>query len=263
VYRENTQTLGVFQDDGSPAIDPATQLHSTEKVSYQISPSNKLIGFSQAFHRHSESGDSLLAPYDSRQTQIYSQQTSKLEWQVARGNKFVSIQAGEWAFKLDRTGFDPTHIATFDQVTQRVTGQNIDASTTTFENRKAVTGTVSWYKPDWFFGNHAFKAGFAYWDSHADRRSQDRGAATNMQLVYRTGVPFEVAGYNYPVYPYSHVRNDPLYIQDSWTLARRLTLNLGIRYDHDWAYLPQQCRTTAAAPLDTLFAAQCSRPSIR
>jgi hypothetical protein len=257
VYRENTQTLGVFQDDGSPAIDPATQLHSTEKVSYQISPSNKLIGFSQAFHRHSESGDSLLAPYDSRQTQIYSQQTSKLEWQVARGNKFVSIQAGEWAFKLDRTGFDPTHIATFDQVTQRVTGQNIDASTTTFENRKAVTGTVSWYKPDWFFGNHAFKAGFAYWDSHADRRSQDRGAATNMQLVYRTGVPFEVAGYNYPVYPYSHVRNDPLYIQDSWTLARRLTLNLGIRYDHDWAYLPQQCRTTASAPLDTLFAAQC------
>src|SRR6202158_1621227 len=40
-YQEDTQTLRVFQDDGSPAIDPATQLHSTERESYEISPSRK------------------------------------------------------------------------------------------------------------------------------------------------------------------------------------------------------------------------------
>src|SRR5260370_33471557 len=102
---------------------------------------------------------------------------------------------------------------------------------------------VSWSQPDWFLGIHDFKAGCAYWDSHADRRSQDRGAATNMQLIYRTGVPFEAAALNYPVYPYSHVRNTPLYVQDSWTLARRPTLNLGIRFDHDWAYPPHHGRT--------------------
>ena len=63
-----------------------------------------------------------------------------------------------------------------DATTRRATGQNIDASTTTFEMRRAVTGVFSWYKADWLGGNHAFKFGLDYWDSHADRRSQDRGA---------------------------------------------------------------------------------------
>ena len=44
----------------------------------------------------------------------------------------------------------------------------------------------------------------------------------------------------------SQPRNDGnyigLYAQDAWTLARRLTLNLGVRFAHDNAYAPAQCR---------------------
>jgi hypothetical protein len=43
-----------------------------------------------------------------------------------------------------------------------------------------------------------------------------------------------------------------VYGQDSWTLARRLTINLGLRVEHDTAYAPAQCRE--AAPF---AAAQC------
>ena len=256
-HEQETQTLGVFKPDGSPAIDPAAEWFSTEKVSYQLSPSNNLIGFSQGDHRNLESADSLLVPWLSRQLQKNHVYTNKLEWRVAKGNKFMSVQAGEWSLSFDRFGFDPTNIATFDDVTSKVTGQNIDASTTSFESRKAATGVVGWYKSNWFYGNHDFRAGFDYWDSHADRKSKDRGAATNMQLHFRNGVPFQVAALNFPVYPYTHVRNLPMYVQDSWTLARRLTFNLGIRYDHNWAFLPTQCRVTAAPPLDTLYSAQC------
>ena len=33
-----------------------------------------------------------------------------------------------------------------------------------------------------------------------------------------------------------------LYAQDAWTIARRLTLNLGLRFARDNAYAPAQCR---------------------
>ena len=46
-------------------------------------------------------------------------------------------------------------------------------------------------------------------------------------------------------------------MQDSWTLARRLTLNLGLRYARDDGFLPEQCRDTAAPPLEVVFPAQC------
>ena len=256
LHREDTQIAGSFKPDGTPGVDPVTQFHSTEKFSYQLNPSNKFIGFTQEFHRDSQSGDTPLVPWNSRQHQIYGQQTSKIEWQLVRSNKYVSVQGGEWAFHLDRSGFDPTHISTFDDTTRRATGQNIDASTTTFEMRRAVTGVVSWYKADWLGGNHDFKAGLDYWDSHADRRSQDRGAATNMQLHFANGVPTTINALNYPVSPFSHVRNLPMFVQDSWTVARRVTLNVGLRYDHDWAYLPVQTRVASVAPLDRLYPAE-------
>src|ERR1051325_6515928 len=255
LHREDAQIAGVIKPDGTPGVDPVTQFHSTEKINYQLNPSNKFIGFTQAFHRDSESGDTPLVPWNSRQHQIYGQQTSKIEWQLVRNNKYVSVQAGEWAFHLDRSGFDPTSISTFDDTTRRATGQNIDASTTTFEMRRAVTGVFSWYKANWLGGNHAFKFGLDYWDSHADRRSQDRGAATNMQLHFANGVPTTINALNYPVTPFTHVRNVPAFVQDSWTLARRLPLNLGVRYDSNGAYLPVQTRVASAPPLDTLYPA--------
>ena len=262
LHREDSQIAGSFKPDGSPGVDPVTQFHSTEKVNFQLNPSNKFIGFTQAFHRDSQSGDTPLVPWNSRQHQIYGQQTSKIEWQLVKGNKYVSVQGGEWAFHLDRSGFDPTHISTFDDTTRRASGQNIDASTTTYEMRRAVTGVVSWYKADWLGGNHNFKLGLDYWDSHADRRSEDRGAATNMQLHFANGVPTTINALNYPVTPLSHVKNVPMFVQDSWTLARRLTLNLGVRYDHNWAYLPAQSRVASVAPLDTIYPAQ-SFPELR
>ena len=33
-----------------------------------------------------------------------------------------------------------------------------------------------------------------------------------------------------------------LYMMDSWTIARRVTLNLGLRFAHDKGYVPEQCR---------------------
>jgi TonB dependent receptor len=47
------------------------------------------------------------------------------------------------------------------------------------------------------------------------------------------------------------------FLQDSWTIGKRVTLNLGIRYAHDNGFLPAQCRVAASAPFQDLYPAQC------
>ena len=253
---DNVQVLKAFLPDGSPVISPSLEAFTTTKVSYQLSTANKLVGFYQFYYRDLQGAVTQFVPWDSRQLLQWRNHTSKLEWQVAKGSRFLSLQMGEWIWHLDRFGVSNA-VTTADQLTSFVTGMNFDANTTSFQGRKHARGSLSWYKPDLFYGNHDFKVGFDYSYANSDRKTFDRGAAGNYILILRSGVPFQLNALNYPVNPADRVVNLPMYAQDSWTIARRLTLNLGIRYAHDRGYLPRQCREAAPAPLDGLYPAQC------
>ena len=254
---DNSVVVEAFKPDGSPAIEPRREVFSTIKVSYQISPSHKLFGFYQNMIRKSESVINQFTDWGSRQLATAGPDTSKLEWQFAKGNKFVSLQYGVWLYYVKR---DPAsdEVGTFDEVTLRVTGRNDQAPTLQTEGRKHAKGTLNWYKPDLLWGNHDFKAGFDYSaDQYSDRRTSDRGAAQNYRLIFRNGAPFQLEAHNHPVDPHNPVDYLGTYLQDSWTIARRLTLNLGVRYAHENGALPEQCRVAAPPPLDTLYPAQC------
>ena len=70
------------------------------------------------------------------------------------------------------------------------------------------------------------------------------------------GVPFDVVFFNAPVYPDGRQNTTSFFGRDSWTLGRRLTLNLGVRYTHTIAYAPEQTRDAASGPSDPLFPAR-------
>jgi hypothetical protein len=264
--RQDVQVVNAFQTDGSPAISPLLRMWNTEKVSYQISPKHRMIGFHQRVHEDTEMAISQFKDWDSRQQWDWPTHTGKVEWQTVAKNTVISLSYGMWGFHLDRTGFS-NNVATFDQLTQRQTGLDWDAATRTFEGRDTLTGTVSWYKPDWFHGNHDFKGGFDYSVANADRAGFDRqtptpeqdtkGVAPNYRLIFRNSAPFQLTTKNYPVLPESRVHYLGGYLQDGWTVARRVTLNLGLRYSYDNGFLPDQCRVAAPAPLETLHPAEC------
>ena len=264
--RQDLQVVNAFKSDGSPAISPTLRVWNTEKLSYQINASNKLIGFHQRTYEDSEMAISQFKDWNSRQRWTWPTNLGKLEWQSTMGGRFVSLTYGIWGFHLDRTGFSD-EVATFDQLTQRQNGLDWDAATRTFEGRKTATGVISWYKPDWILGNHDIKIGGDHSIAHADRRGFDRqvavpeqptnGVAPNYRLIFRNDVPFQLVAKNFPVTPVSEVINSGLYAQDSWTIARRVTLNLGLRYQYDNGHLDEQCRVTAPPPLDTLYPAEC------
>jgi len=276
---ENERVLGAFKPDGTQATDTQHQIFSTEKVSYQFTSAQKLIGFYQWDSQGGVTGASQFAPWDSRQKSITEVNTSKLEWQWVKRNTIVSVQQGAWIWNVPRDCYSDQP-ATFDQLTNAITGCNTNYGINSVEDRFHTKGSLSWYKSDWLSGNHDFKAGFESSRGHGDRRISDRGSVGNYRLVFRNGAPFQIEAWNncYPAEtrtfddgrrtlverkgvkdcePVTLYRNDAAYVQDSWTIARRLTLNLGVRYDHDTGVIPRQCRTASAPPLAETYPAEC------
>lgn len=255
--RENAVVLDAFKPDGSPFIDQQLNRFATVKVSYQMTPTQKLVSFYQHLDRNTETGTTQFVAYESRLRTFTPVHTGKVEWQTARNNQFLSLQYGFWNWYLARFG-QSDNVATSDQITSLVTGRNVIGGTKQHEGRKGVKGTYSVYKPGVLWGNHDIKMGFDYtWKAHADRSTEDRGAAGNYVLVFRRGVPFQFDAKSNPTDPHSPINYLGAFVQDNWTIGRRLTLSLGIRYAHDNGFLPEQCRQASRPPLDVVFPAQC------
>ena len=109
----------------------------------------------------------------------------------------------------------------------------------------------SWYKPNWG-GNHNFQFGFEWGDSY---NSYLYNVTGGINAIYNSNPtanpkqppfsqPFEVLAYNTPTTQKNYFRDTSFYLQDTWNLKRRFTLNLGMRYDRFTTYYPAQ--TTAS-----------------
>src|SRR5258706_315346 len=272
---ENVVTLNSFDDKGAPAASDQFQYFHTEKVSYQMNPANKFIGFLQYNYQGGMSPGNQFTTWDGRLYSPTHATVSKVEWQtIIGGNKFVSLQVGAWIWNISRQCYS-NDVAKIDQLTSAVSGCHTNYGIESFEGRNHSKGTMSWYKPNVFFGNHDMKVGFDYAAAHADRKISSRdgtknpvfhltGNPGNYQLIYRNGVPFEMAAWNNSYkdgqpdsVPKDLTHTTWVYGEDSWTLARKLTLNLGARYAHEGGFIPEQCRRGSEAPLDTVYPAQC------
>jgi hypothetical protein len=252
---QNRNTLG-FKPDGSPFTIDQTQTTGTLKLSYQMTPSNRLVGFYFIDHKVNIGG-SLFTPFtswESRSTNYYSSPMGKVEWQSVRGNSLVtSLQYSVWRWTSARPGDPNVGPASNDLTTQRVWGtysltNQTDGSWRTCSPFSQISdgchpllkGSVSWYRPNSFLGNHEVGAGFDY-ISNSNGTTQTPLPNGDYQLIYNNNVPFEFVTITAPVYPYATAIHTGVYVKDNWT-NRRLTLNLGLRYGNDNGFVPAQCR---------------------
>lgn len=58
--------------------------------------------------------------------------------------------------------------------------------------------------------------------------------------ILNNGGVNQIVAFNAPTTQKNYFRNASFYLQDTWTVTRRLTLDLGLRYDHFNTYYPQQ-----------------------
>jgi hypothetical protein len=100
----------------------------------------------------------------------------------------------------------------------------------------------SWYKGNWR-GTHNFQFGFEWGDSYNSyifKVNQGINAIFNSPGPQSFTAPLQVTAYNTPTTQKNYFRDTSFYLQDTWTLRRRLTLNLGMRYDRFTTHYPAQ-----------------------
>jgi carboxypeptidase family protein len=105
-------------------------------------------------------------------------------------------------------------------------------SRTQFDNTMSYTTTG-------LGGDHLIKGGvqFArlYFDDFFDVQN-------NMYLIYNNGRPTQITAFNTPTEALNIEKVLGFFAQDAWRIASRLTLNLGVRVDHNVGTMPAQSR---------------------
>ena len=272
---DDKEPLNTFMPDGTPAVAPQLSWFHTEKLSYQMSQSNRFVGFYQYNHKYDGdtfgySANGNFRAYEYRGGLMTPSRTAKVEWQKLYGSSLVtSFQWGFWTYDSIYWSFAPRDVPpSLDSFTLIEKGPQTTIGQRPHNPRHHYKGSLTWFKPDVLAGNHEFKFGFDYTDSWFGRQYprldpdlQFKGAYSswlyNYRLRFRNGAADRLEVWNNPALAKGAVHYLGIYGQDSWTLGRRVTLNLGVRYAHDNGFVPEQCREAAEPPGHVAFSAAC------
>jgi hypothetical protein len=247
-YRDNNQYRVIA---GLPGEEAQSQLKNwTGKLTYAINPKNNLIALYNSRNKLQPLRElSLASPPESAWYQASKNIPMKLEWTSVMSDRvYTSLQLAHWKndFPLFPTS---TKAASNEGIgpgrLDLTTGQRTGARSYYHQritNKPQVSGAVNYFKEGWG-GEHAFKLGFEWF---RERREFLRFAPEG-EIFYRDrqGVPAEVDIWNTPNAGIDDNKNLAFYLNDAWSLNRRFTLNLALRYDRYTVGWPEQSGTPA------------------
>jgi hypothetical protein len=244
---------------GGPVYRPQHQFFQVYKLSEQLNHNNRLIAFWHRYGDHERRGASQFVPERAMEQNNSWAETWKGEWQHTRGNWLnFSAQWGHFNQVNAYTGFAAGVPRSLDIVTLQEDGDALSAGRWSWGGQEQGRAVANMYKPN-LAGNHAFSVGFNNLIEINKARNPARRSG-DYRLRFSDGAAFQIDVFNTPVDPKTRVNYYAFYAQDSWTIGRRLTLNPGIRAQHDAGWVPAQCQ--AAGTFVPAFPVQC-RPEVR
>lgn len=132
--------------------------------------------------------------------------------------------------------------------TGSATGNNLNT-----RDRWQLDGSLSFFPERFLGGRHEMKTGTTlYWQRAGNGTLTN--PAGNYVLVYDAGQPVEIRILNAPVQPVNAQDIYAGYIKDTWRITDNLTANLGVRFEYQHAYIPEQSKD-ASPGFATLFPA--------
>ena len=253
LYDLKESVLSVRNPDGSPTTDPNHQSNVTLRTDYQLTKNNHLdfvwwYNEQNRFFRRDTAYAFVSA--DAAWRQIEPAYILQGEWTSTVRNFLFDTRFGylHQVFPLgNEPGTGPTALNRQDVTLSTESGAPPDS----FVNPASVIALaegVSYYNGHLWGSAHTFKFGV---DTSVNRNGYNYTVNNGINALYNNGAPDEVIAYNTPVDVRSIYHETALYGQDSVTLKRKLTLNLGLRYDHFNTFYPAQ--TSPAATFPSLF----------
>jgi outer membrane receptor protein involved in Fe transport len=221
-----------------PATAPANHNYKPFlKVTGRPSTSNSFeFQFSDEYFRLPESPD-ILNPANTIRDEHGRNPIYVARWTHTIGTKSLLEVKGGGIYIRDR--FDP-HSGDFTTPGHVDSGTGVASVNTTElhtrqnQNQTSVAATLSRSADNFIKGSHDFKFGVQY------------SQGTNLQ---NQGLPGGVSFLDYYGLPYrmtvrttssviGRVRTAGAYVQDNWSATERVTLNLGLRFDHSMGDIP-------------------------
>ncbi len=212
------------------------------KLSWQINTKNKLIfSYNHQNIRRTNRDASMYRNVDTTYFQNNPTNTFNLQWTgFINSNLFMNAKAAYVTHELSFTAKND-QIGIYNTVT-RFYSQNYGYNSTSKRPKLQFNLDGTYFK-DNFAGTHEFKTGVEAWygwESAGKYYFRDpRYNLSNLIYVNNEGVP------SYILHNEDYTRKDNNimiggFIQDTWTPTARMTLNLGVRYDHQEGIVPVQ-----------------------
>jgi hypothetical protein len=255
--------LGNYDPNGNQVLDDNLMWTTSAKAAWQVTNSAQLSYFNNLQYKliGHRNGGGTFAESRARNLNDKYPDVHQVKFTSPIGSKLV-VDASYNRFRADdKFGQEPEvsagDISRFDTVTSTYT-----VALPTYRDlatfRDQVLGSVGY-----FTGRHDIRFGYQFMTAV---QKSSIWSTSGMRAVYRSGRPDSVNTYNVPItstatripvaYEPSY-KDHGLYIQDKWTPTRKLTLNLGLRFETTYGWQPASCQ------IETVFVSEQCFPEIK
>ncbi|MEO8682127.1 MAG: TonB-dependent receptor [Vicinamibacterales bacterium] len=222
----------------------------TVKGTYAMTLNNKVTGYASWGQKHQPNrldtfviGASAARhnSADSTWNQDYWGHTYKVGYEsVLSDQSFLEVRGGQFRYIWPNTRY--TDAPAYQDIGNNlVSGGNRDGWFRT-PSRNQVAGSMTYFKPG-MAGDHNFKIGGEWFrETFTDERGS--GGLGNVPgdvlHILNNGAASEVYLFATPSISEQGLATLGLFLQDTWRLNSRLTLNVGVRFDRYRGFLPDQ-----------------------
>ena len=248
----NQFVLNNYNPNGTQGIDDNRIINATFKLSYKLNQSNQVHytysrNLKKRYHRHSggDIQEDAATRFQDQWADIH-----QMKWTSTVSSRLVtdagvSLQVGPSPYLPKAEALSRAAQGLFPK-----TDQASGASTVMNSgyNTQPQYRIASNFNLSYFAGAHEIKAGYQF--SRIMLRSKTWSIVDPVKSPlpgpfsarYNNGVGNQVTLYNYPADSRVFLQEHGFFLQDKWSVSRRLTLNFGIRLDQLSAWNPKQCQ---------------------